>query len=685
MDPCFRKKCIGRICFLAVLCSMLSCGCGMQEQDMEDTGETRWERTRAERASKPVMTEVSDEDEAYVPEETALEILQRLTADEGFRERVWYDAGIEEGDTEEIILQKLGQCESLELREPPYGNSIYSLEDLSYVPNLKSLTITISAWDDSAIEDFTPIKELSGLQELYLSYSKAEELDLSFLAQMDTIRNLYLPNCLLGDIAFLGDMPQLKRLSLYGTPVDDLSVLEKLPELVELSIAGNEGAAHIEAIGTLTQMQDLGLQDCGIEDISFLSNLKELRGVNLNGNNISDLTPLSELYKLERLGAAENRISDIAPISGLTSLSDLALDGNEISDISALSGMARLNQAGLSDNNITDLSFLADKKELIYVSVFGNPCKDLRLVLEVPLLNCMAVGTTDEEAQWAAQWMSGHHSEVEEFSCIDYAEGDLNEDGRTDIALVIDAGLETRLLYVLMNQADGSYLEAEADVIIGDQYSGGMRGDPFRGISMGPGYLAIEMEWGSSGGETERSIYAFGDGKLQLKERISVEDYAYASGYDVQVRDGTGEICSRYVIAMDGYRMVRLDLYDQEHPSHKAFPEINLYDMSYYIYSEKIKLKLAPAEALDRVKESLAPDAQQEELPWQPWQKENYELLKGVELPDYYYAVSGTEDFIYYDGLRIRDGVFFHVVKAKQEKGTVEYLVNDITGAVEER
>ncbi len=205
-----------------------------------------------------VMTQTKTEQqtEQQTEELTGREILESLIEDKGFCERVWYDAEMNEEDTKEMILEKLNHCENLILREPPYGNATFSLEGLRLMPNLQCLIIDFSIWDDSNIEDFTPILELSQLKELYFSYASEEKIDLSFLAQMPSITELYLPNCNLEGIDFLGEMPQLERLSLYETYVEDLSVLEKLPKLVELALSGNAEAANIEVVGKLLLMEE---------------------------------------------------------------------------------------------------------------------------------------------------------------------------------------------------------------------------------------------------------------------------------------------------------------------------------------------------------------------------------------------------------------------------------------------
>lgn len=557
-----KRELVGKMWYGIALGGLFLTGCsfgmGLNEnyvqkiEKKEETTEAVIEQetkafTKEEFLNDLLETVMDQEFEKLMEEKlTGREILENLIEDDGFCERVWYDADMEEEDTAEIILQKLNSCESLVLREPPYGDATFSLEGLRLMPNLKTLVINFGVWDDSRIEDFTPILELSQLKQLYFSYGAGDELDLSFLAQMDTITELYLPNCSIADIEFLGEMPQLERLSLYGTAVKDLSMLEKLPKLVELALSGNKEAKHIEVVGTLLQMEELGLQDCGLEDISFLSNLKELRGVNLNYNAITDLTPLAGLTKLERLGAAANQIQDIRPLVGLSNLFDLALDQNQIQDISALSNLSYLNQVGISDNQIEDFSPLEGKEDLMFLSVFGNPYKDLKPVWQVPIFNFSTESELSEEQQEVVEnWMKQYRPDIEGYSCIDYVEGDLDKDGMLDVAFVVDGNFNEgegelaydneRRLFVLLRQKDGSWKECEDKICIRDKSSGGMRGDPYRGLWMGNGYLIKMCEWGSSMGCTETEGYVYQDGKLELVLEKYVSDSRLENKYEVEI------------------------------------------------------------------------------------------------------------------------------------------------------
>ncbi|MDE6622533.1 MAG: hypothetical protein K2K74_18985 [Lachnospiraceae bacterium] len=694
----------------ALLCSLFFCACGQEADPVQESAAALSETVTETAAAKETLS-LPDLSEAG----SADEVLELLIADEGFRECVRYSSElwITDESSPETILGALENCESIVLREAPYGNAIYSLESLALLPNLKQLAINISTWDDSVIADFTPIAQLSQLEEVYISYGKEEQIDLSFLGEMHTITNLYLTQCRIADLSFLGQMPQLQRLSLYETPVEDLAVLENLPELVELALSGNENAKHIEAVGTLTKMQDLGIQYCGIEDISFLSGLTELRGVNLNGNAVKDITPLAGLDKMERLGLAENQIRDISVIGGMGSLFDLALDGNEIEDISVLAKLPHLNQVGLSDNQIEDFSPLAGKKELMYVSVFGNPAKSIEPVWEVPMLLYTDTGVSDEEETWIADWLEENYPAVEEFECIDFIQGDLDNDGREDIAFVVDSDTfdvyerdypertpDDRRLFVLLQQNDGSWRELENVPSLPDSTSGGMRGDPYRGAFMEPGHLLIRIGWGSSSGTVETEIYEYQSGDFRRVKTISADDYSYADGYDILVKEEQTDTWKRYVIAMDDYRMVRVDLADSGNPAHKAFPKIDLFEMSYYTYPEKIETQITAAEALDIVCAAMTEgtgSAVQERLPYADWQKEGYELLTGITLPEYYYVLpetmraadGGSEawegDYLFYDNIvRKNDGMLYHVIYFKQENESREVLLNDATGEIEE-
>lgn len=680
-DRLFSCAALCGLLFLAYRQEMVLPEGAVQTEQTEETGaaeETEeTEKTAAAMREKEVTdrAEEAEEEEEVWEDEDGNEALELLIEDAGFRECVYDAVDIKKKDSKEEVLRKLENCWSLTLEEESCG--IDSLEALSLFPNLRQLTIRIGERDDSVITDFTPISSLSRLEYLWISYEKDGEIDLSFLDQMPAITELFLTHCKIEDASFLKQMPQLQCLSLYQTPVEDLAVLENLSNLVELALFGNENAKNMETVGKLTKMQDLGMQNCGIEDIGFLSGLTELRGVNLNGNRITDITPLAQL--------------------------------------------SRLNQVGISDNQIEDLSPLAGKEELMYAAVFGNPVESLEPVWEVPLLLYADQGVTEEEETVIADWLAEHYPEAEEFVCIDFIEGDLNGDGLQDMAFVADSEAfdvyegedfpermpEERRLFILLQQEDGSWVEQTDVPPLGPEMSGGMRGDPYRGIFMQAGYLLIKEGWGSSSGSNQTEIYEYRNGSLAPVRQIKVDDYNFAQGYDVEVQNKRTGTWQKYAIAMDGYRMVRVDLADSEHPRHKAFPGVSIYKRPHYIQKTKTDSRMTSEEALDLVCEAVAEDEDlpvRENLPYAGWQKEGYELLAGVTIPDYYYVMSGTireadsvqtdwaGDYLYYDGMTKKEENLCHVIflcreAEKSAHVLVEesiFLLDDATGEITE-
>lgn len=639
--------------------------------------------------------------------ENKIRILSILKSDKNFRYGVQDSVGIKDEDTADMILQKLKQCDNLTISD--FWEPMYSLEHLLLVPNLKSLSISIRKENGSEIEDFTPIAELAKLEELSVKYELDEEVDLSFLAEMKTITALSLEGGKIRDAAFLERMPQLERLSLYGTSIEDIAVLEKMPDLVELEIVDSADAVNVEMVGELAGLQKLTLEECGIADIGFLSSLTELRSLNLNGNFIADLSPLSGITGLEKLEAADNRIKDISSIRELSCLYELVLNGNKISDISALTDLFRLNQVDLSDNQIIDLAPLAEKEELMYLSVSGNPYTDLKPVWQVPILSYICQKVTDQEAETVKGWIKEQYPEAAEYECIDYAKGDLNKDGREDIAFVADGTFgdedemygepePSRRLFVLINQGNGAWQELAVLPLMGE-YEGGVRGDPYRGIFLGEGYLILKEGWGSGSGGTIMNTYLYQKGKLEQAREVWVEDYNYVDSYNVSVTDMKNGTWLRYIIASDKSHLVKVDLADSDHPFHKAFAAISL-----DICDEKPELNTIPVKALNDFCGKMATDAVKIDLPYEPWQKESYELLTGIELPDHYYVFPGTEvneedsgkdseeiseeawpgDYIYYHSLFAKDGKFYHEICYVTQDGRNFYSLNDNTGEIQE-
>jgi hypothetical protein len=144
------------------------------------------------------------------------------------------------------------------------------------------------------------------------------------------------------------------KLSLANNQITDLSPLAELTNLRELFLNNNQ-ISDLMPLAGLTNLQSLNLYDNQIIDISPLANLTNLGGpfgaLGLSGNQISDLSPLSGLTKLHWLMMYDNNISDLTPLESLTNLNlsmivPATLRGNNVTDeqIEALKEAIRRNQ-----------------------------------------------------------------------------------------------------------------------------------------------------------------------------------------------------------------------------------------------------------------------------------------------------------------------------------------------------
>jgi hypothetical protein len=111
---------------------------------------------------------------------------------------------------------------------------------------------------------------------------------------------------------------------------------------------------------------------------------------------------------------------------------------------------------------------------------------------------------------------------------------DLNRDGRPDAILVLEAEKDDpesdgrpRTLLILAGQADGTFREAARNAkIVYCSRCGGMMGDPFNGVDVGPGTFTVTNAGGSSWrwGVSYRFNYSRRDDAWQLV-RVQEDDY----------------------------------------------------------------------------------------------------------------------------------------------------------------
>lgn len=192
-------------------------------------------------------------------------------------------------------------------------------EDLRYFRKLETLHIYVPS------EDLSFLKDMEFLKELYVHSSSTK--DWTFISSLKKLTFLHLKYCLFNDLKILRQlcsfqdrlvsqsnsfdqklfMPRLTNVSLNYCEINDISPLEYCSSIVELNLSHNE-----------------------IHDLSPLKGIRSLYYLTLRYNKIVDLSPLRECEGIYYLNVRHNSIQDISPLGNLDNLSRLFLGHNKI-------------------------------------------------------------------------------------------------------------------------------------------------------------------------------------------------------------------------------------------------------------------------------------------------------------------------------------------------------------------
>lgn len=158
------------------------------------------------------------------------------------------------------------------------NGGIRNISDLKYFTGLEELNLSFNE-----ISDFTPLAELKSIKTL--GFNGIAPKDLSVLKGLTNM------TCLIFDWTCNENQRQNGNISL-----DFMSAMKDL----EIFSACGGGIKDITALGGLTKIWSLYLDDNAITDISSLANLTNLKELKLSNNPIDDYSPLKDIYpKLE--------------------------------------------------------------------------------------------------------------------------------------------------------------------------------------------------------------------------------------------------------------------------------------------------------------------------------------------------------------------------------------------------
>jgi len=222
-------------------------------------------------------------------------------------------------------------------------SNLNGLSPLTTLSNLKHLNISGATTLAEPISDFSPLGQLSGLEELHLQAHYTLKQD---------------------GLGFLNGMTSLRFLNLAENGLQDANGIQNLPALEELDLSYNNFF--------------LSFDDTEIENIlGGLSNLKKFWYAGFDGEHVGFLQgmPGLELLTLSRYYLPSD--ADLATIGGLTNLRELTLSGFADLDVSFLQGLSNLEFLWLGNGTVDSVTLafpatLSSLRELHMLDAFSR-------------------------------------------------------------------------------------------------------------------------------------------------------------------------------------------------------------------------------------------------------------------------------------------------------------------------
>ena len=241
--------------------------------------------------------------------------------------------------------------------------------------------------------------------------------ELSLLADMPNLRELYLCSQRITDLSPLAELP-LETLALTDNFITDPSPLAELDRLQRLWLGGNE-LQELEPLSGLESLRFLNLDGPYEQGPSTVASLDFLRGMSLTALELGgvepldgDWSPLAELPGLRRLVTWHLPVEAYGTVGGLDGLSELALFACQAEDLTALGGLRGLESLHINDGLrslvgvqtlerltflhldntlVTDLSPLDGLPLLAQVELAGTRAEDFSPLLALPSLRTAAL------------------------------------------------------------------------------------------------------------------------------------------------------------------------------------------------------------------------------------------------------------------------------------------------------
>ena len=248
--------------------------------------------------------------------------------------------------------------DSLEISDdkPIFTNDLWNITDFT-IP------------EDALV--YSDLKHLPYLESLTIENGVSSELH--NISSLSNLSKLDIVNCTVSedDLIRIASLPVLKYLRLQNCGISNISQLSEARSLISLDLNSN-AIRNLSPLASLNKLQELNLHHNAITTLSDLASLSALKVLNVSNNSLISIAPVSNLTNLTHLDADSNRITDLGDINQLTSLTHLSMANNSITDVVKLAACTALTELNISSNMITDISSFHALVKLTYFNFSYN-------------------------------------------------------------------------------------------------------------------------------------------------------------------------------------------------------------------------------------------------------------------------------------------------------------------------
>ncbi|MBB3112707.1 cell wall assembly regulator SMI1 [Paenibacillus phyllosphaerae] len=190
-------------------------------------------------------------------------------------------------------------------------DDLTDMEPLRYCKDLRELSVHVGQ-----IEDLGPLQQLPYLKAVNMGSVRSLE-SLRHAAELQTLR-LHSEQVI--DLTPLAGLMKLKKLDITSAAIEDLSPLRTLTGLRTLNISGDKGATDLTAIGQLSGVTKLTIEQANLDTLDFLLGCPSLKNLILIQTTVKDASALGALPALQDLELRSSPVGSLASLSASQSL-----------------------------------------------------------------------------------------------------------------------------------------------------------------------------------------------------------------------------------------------------------------------------------------------------------------------------------------------------------------------------